>query len=355
MPDADVLVRYRQSMWGKIIFGLAVAVFLLIAIVYAISVGAYTIPVLDVISTLMWEDPAATEHNVIWNIRLPRIITAIIAGAGLSLAGAAMQSILRNPLGSPYTLGISNAAAFGAALALSTGAGQVASRTAETAILFDNPYAVTISAFFFSLVATGVIVFFSRLRGATPETMILMGVALNSLFGAGITALQYFADEMEIAAIVFWQFGDASKAGWIELGIMSALTFPAIVYFMRNSWNYNTLKSGDETAKSLGVNVEVLRIVGMLVCSLLTAVIVSFIGIIGFVGLVIPHIVRRFVGGNEMYLMPFSVLAGAFLLLAADTAARTLFSPMVLPVGILTSFMGAPLFIYLVIKGREYW
>lgn len=273
----------------------------------------------------------------------------------MSLAGAVMQSILRNPLGSPYTLGISNAAAFGAALALSTGAGQVASRTADAAILFDNPYSVTISAFIFSLIATTVIVFFSRLRGATPETMILMGVALNSLFGAGITALQYFADEMEIAAIVFWQFGDAGKTGWTELAIMAALTFPAIAYFVHNSWNYNTLKSGDETAKSLGVNVELLRIVGMLVCSLLTAVIVSFIGIIGFVGLVIPHIVRRFIGGNEMYLLPFSVLAGAFLLLAADTVARTLFSPMVLPVGILTSFMGAPLFIYLVVKGREYW
>lgn len=141
--------------------------------------------------------------------------------------------------------------------------------------------------------------------------MILTGVALGSLFSAGTTALMYFAESMQIAAIVFWQFGDAGKAGWSELAIMTVISLPAVIYFMRNSWNYNSMKAGDETAKSLGVNVERVRIVGMVVASLLTAVIVSFIGIVGFVGLVIPHIVRRFIGGNEMYLIPYSCVTGA--------------------------------------------
>ena len=356
MPGDKVLVEYKKSISKKVFFGAVSAAILFLVIVYSISVGSYIIPVSEVVSILFQGEVTSTAHNVIWNIRIPRILAAIIAGVGLSVAGAAMQSILRNPLGSPYTLGVSNAAAFGAAFALSAlGAGEVASGAAEAAVMLDNPYTITICAFISSLIATTVILLLAKYKGATPETMILTGVALNSLFAAGITALMYFSDEMQIAAIVFWQFGDAGKAGWRELGIITILTIPSVIYFIRNSWNYNSLKSGDETAKSLGVNVDSLRITGMIVSSLLTAVIVSFIGIIGFVGLVIPHIVRRFIGGNEMYLIPYSCLTGGLLLLAADTAARTVASPIVLPVGILTSFMGAPLFIYLVIKGREYW
>ena len=351
----SILVQHQKNIFLKILLGILFFALLIITTLYALAVGSYSLHVPEVVNILLLREADATAYNVIWNIRVPRILTAIAAGAGLSVAGAAMQSILRNPLGSPFTLGISSAAAFGAALALSTGAGMVASRTAEAAIVFDNPYAVTICAFIGSLTATAVILVLSKYKGTTPETMILTGVALGSLFSAGTTALMYFSDEMEIAAIVFWQFGDAGKTGWGELSIMALLAFPAFIYFMLNSWNYNVLKSGDETAQSLGVNVEQIRVVGMLICSLLTAVIVSFIGIIGFIGLVIPHIVRRFIGANEMYLLPYSCLAGGLLLLAADTVARTVISPMVLPVGILTSFMGAPLFIYLVIKGREYW
>jgi iron complex transport system permease protein len=356
LPGSEILAKYQKSASLKVIFGIIAAVVLGLIIVYSISVGSYKIPVPEVVSTLFLRDTASKVHDVIWNIRIPRILTAIIAGAGLSVAGAAMQSILRNPLGSPYTLGISSAAAFGAAFALSAlGAGRVASRTAEAAIIINNPYLVTICAFISALIATAVILLLVKYKGATPETMILTGVALGSLFSAGTTALMYFAESMQIAAIVFWQFGDAGKAGWRELGLIALLTLPAVIYFMRNSWNYNALKAGDETAKSLGVNVENIRIVGMIVSSLLTATIVSFIGIVGFVGLVIPHIVRRFIGGNEMYLIPYSCVTGGLLLLAADTVARTIISPVVLPVGILTSFMGAPLFIYLVIRGREYW
>ena len=356
MPGSEILAKYHKSTSLKVVFGTIAAAVLGLIIVYSISVGSYKIPVPEVISTLVMKNTASKVHDVIWNIRLPRILTAIIAGAGLSVAGAAMQSILRNPLGSPFTLGISNAAAFGAAFALSAlGAGKVASRTAEAAIIVNNPYLITVCAFMSALLATLVILLLVKYRGATPETMILTGVALGSLFSAGTTALMYFAESMEIAAIVFWQFGDAGKTGWKELALIAVFTLPAVIYFMRNSWNYNAMQAGDETAKSLGVNVENIRIAGMIVSSLLTATIVSFIGIVGFVGLVIPHIVRRFIGGNEMYLIPYSCLTGGLLLLAADTAARTVISPVVLPVGILTSFMGAPLFIYLVIKGREYW
>ena len=210
MPGSEVLARYQKSTSLKVIFGVISVAILGLIVVYSISVGSYKIPVSEVVSTIFLKNTSSAVHNVIWNIRIPRILTAIIAGAGLSVAGAAMQSILRNPLGSPYTLGISSAAAFGAAFALSAlGAGSVASRTAEAAIIVNNPYLVTVCAFISALSATAVILLLVRYRGATPETMILTGVALGSLFSAGTTALMYFAESMQIAAIVFWQFGDA--------------------------------------------------------------------------------------------------------------------------------------------------
>ncbi len=356
MEENRILAEYNRSIYLKIVFGLAMISLLLLIIIYSIAVGSYSIPVPDVVNILLNRYTETTAYNVIWNIRVPRILTAIISGAGLSVAGAAMQSLLRNPLGSPFTLGISSAAAFGAAFAIGAlGAGGMTSFAAEASLIINNPYLVTICAFLCSLIATLVILMLAKYKGATPETMILTGVALGSLFTAGTTFIQYFADQMQIASIVFWTFGDVGKTGWRELGIITVLAVPAVIYFIFNSWNYNTLKAGDDTAKSLGVNVERIRLFGMLISSLLTAVVVSFIGIIGFVGLVVPHIVRRFIGGNEIYLMPYSCLAGGVLLLGADTVARTVIAPVVLPVGILTSFLGAPLFIYLVIKGRQYW
>lgn len=356
MTELSILEQYKKSIVFKILLGFILFALLGIAALYALAVGSYNLPVGEVARILLLGDADATAFNVIWNIRIPRILTAITAGAGLSVAGAAMQSILRNPLGSPFTLGISSAAAFGAAVALGVlGAGEMTSSAAEASIIVNNPYLVTICAFVSSLAATAVILVLARVRGAAPETMILTGVALGSLFTAGTTFIQYFSDHVRIAAIIFWTFGDVGKTGWSDLVVITAVTVPAVAYFIFNSWNYNTFKAGDETAKSLGVNVDRVRLFGMLVSSFLTAVIVSFIGIIGFVGLVIPHIIRRLAGGNEIYLIPLSAIAGGLLLLGADTVARTVIAPVVLPVGILTSFLGAPLFIYLVIKGRNYW
>ena len=181
------------------------------------------------------------------------------------------------------------------------------------------------------------------------------GVALGSLFSAGLSLVQYVAADVEVAAIVYWTFGDVGRATWGNVGVMAAVTALGTVYFVANGWNYTALHAGDQTAASLGVNVERVRIVGMIVASLVTASIISFVGIIGFVGLVVPHIVRKSIGSDERFLLPASTLVGAILLLASDTVARLVIAPVVLPVGILTSFLGAPLFLYLVIAGREHW
>ena len=284
---------------------------------------------------------------------IPQALAARVAGAGLSVAGVVMQSILRNPIASPFTLGVSNAGAFGAAVSVVVlGTGKVQSTVAD-AIIINNPYMTTMVAFLFCLLATGVILLISKIRGTSPEVMVLAGVALSSLFTAGTMFLQYFADDTQLAAVVFWTFGDVGRVNWLELEIMTGVVLLAILFFIVNSWNYNAIDAGDETAKGLGVNVERIRLTGMVIAALVSAVIVAFLGVIGFVGLICPHMVRRVIGDDQKYLIPGSTLFGGILLLVSDTAARLIISPYVLPVSVLTAFMGAPAFIYLLLRGYK--
>jgi len=324
---------------------------LLAVIVLSISSGAAGIPLPDVVKALLGAGATPRYDVIIWNIRLPQALAAVVAGAGLAVSGAVMQSILRNPLGSPFTLGISHAAAFGAALAVMI-ADSSSMTTAKTqAAIVSNPYLTTFMAFIFCLAAAGVIVGISKLRGAAPETMVLAGVALGALFTAGTMFLQFFADDVQLAAMVFWTFGDVGRASWSELAILTAVTLIASVYFLANGWNYNAVDAGDETAKGLGVKVERTRMTGMVIASLVTAVIVAFLGIIGFVGLICPHMVRRLIGGDHRFLLPATMILGGLLLLASDTVARLILVPHLLPVSVLTAFMGAPVFLWLILRG----
>lgn len=341
-------ITYVRKKYFWIMGGLLLLFFMF---VYSISVGAVTIPPHEVLQTLMGQSVSEKWDSIIWNIRLPQALAAIVAGAGLSIAGVVMQSILRNPLGSPFTLGISNAGAFGAALSVIVlGTGKMQSTVAD-AVIINNPYLTTIVAFLFCLLATGIILLISKIRGSSPEVMVLAGVALSSLFTAGTMFLQYFADDTQLAAVVFWTFGDVGRVNWPELKIMTGVVLLAVIFFILNRWNYNAIDAGDETAKSLGVNVEKIRLIGMVVSALISAVIVAFLGVIGFVGLICPHMVRRLIGDDQRYLIPGSTVLGGILLLVSDTAARLIVAPYVLPVSVLTAFMGAPTFIYLLLKG----
>ncbi|HKL29049.1 MAG TPA: iron ABC transporter permease [Natrialbaceae archaeon] len=351
MATETVLQEHGDTARRKLGFLGVGVVLLLVTSVIAIAIGSVRVPLTEVVAVL-FGGGTGTQQAIVWNVRLPRVLAAIAVGAGLAIAGAAMQSVLRNPLGAPYTLGISQAAAFGAAFSIvvfgidGAGAGGLA---------VPATYLTALAAFLGSLVSTGVILLLVVYRRATPETMILTGVAIGSLFTAGVTTLQYFASDTEVAAIVYWTFGDVGRATWSSAAVMATVLVLTTAYFLRHGWDYELLDAGTKTAKSLGVDVESLRIRGMAIASLATAVVVSFVGIIGFVGLVAPHIVRKLIGGDERYLIPASALVGGTLLVAADTLARTVVAPVVLPVGVLTSFLGAPLFVYLVIAGREYW
>lgn len=319
----------------------------------SVSVGAVSIPIPDIITTIFGGGGTSLYERIIWNIRIPQALTAIVAGAGLAIAGVSMQSVLRNPLASPFTLGLSSAAAFGAAVGiLLFGAGTTGSSIAD-AVVINNPYLTTMSAFAFSILTTVIILFISKIRSATPETMILAGVAISSLFSAGLMAIQYFVDDTRLASIVFWQFGDVARASWTELGMITLMTVICFIYFIYKRWDYNSIDAGEETAKGLGVNVDRTRILGMIAASLISATVVAFLGIIGFVGLVCPHMMRRIVGDDHRFLIPASFVCGAVLLLVSDTIARTLIAPHVLPVAVLTAFLGAPVFLYLIIRGRR--
>jgi iron complex transport system permease protein len=327
-----------------------------IFIILGISFGPFEINFFEIIKVL-FGGGERVQGLIIWNIRMPRVLSALLAGVALALAGVAMQSILRNPLGSPFTLGTSQAAVLGVAFAIIIlGSGSLQSGSTD-AVLINNPYSVTVWAFIFSLFSTIIVLILVKFKNAKPETMILTGVILGSLFSALTTALMYFASDVQIASIIFWTFGDLSRATWTKFFILSAIILPSLIYFMRNGWNYNVLNSGDETAESLGVNTERLRITGMIIASLTVSVVVAFFGIIAFVGLVVPHIVRRIIGADERYLIPASALFGGLFLLIADTIARTIISPIILPIGILTSFLGAPMFLYLLLKKEQsgYW
>jgi iron complex transport system permease protein len=350
--DGNIPEDYARYVDRKAAFIVLLAAAAVLALAVSLSLGAADLSLGSVVRALLGMAESERTRVILWNIRLPQALAALAAGAGLSLSGAAMQSILRNPLGSPFTLGISHAAAFGAALAvLLLGDGRLTAASGGLVAL-SQPVCIVAAAFAASLAAALVIVGLARRRGAGPETMILGGVALGALFTAGTMFLQYMADDVQLAAMVFWTFGDTARADWTQVGILACAALWAAVYFTANAWNYNAVDAGDETAKSLGVRVERVRLLGMLAATLVTSVIIAFLGVIGFVGLVTPHMVRRVIGADHRFLLPASAAAGALLLLAADTAARLVLAPHVLPVSVLTAFLGAPVFFLLILRRR---
>jgi iron complex transport system permease protein len=288
--------------------------------------------------------PESVSSTIIWKLRLPRICMAIVSGAGLGVAGAIMQGVLRNPLAEPFTLGISSAAAMGASLSIIGG------------IRFFGSYSVVINAFICAFIATIVIYMIAKSKGMTPETIILSGISIMFLLDAVTSFMQYLGTEQQVQAVVFWMMGSISVASWNTVFIVFLIAIVSIPYLIYQAPDITIIGAGDETAHSLGINVEKVRLQTLAFSALLTAAVTAFCGIIGFVGLLSPHITRMIIGGDNRYVIPGSAMVGAALLLGADTVARTILTPMILPVGIMTAFVGVPFFMYLFIrKGKESW
>lgn len=335
----------RKKLLVLIALALSIAVLFLVVLYINADLNSFSS-----LFNILFNKDNSSDSILVWDLEIPRIISAILAGFALGISGTVMQCVLKNPLGSPYTLGVSNAAAFGASVGIVLLGGGIITGQSVATITINDPYIVAISAFIWSMVATGVIILLVKVTKVSPETMVLAGVALSSIFSAGISFLQYMYNEYALSTIVFWQFGSMGKATWEELGLIFIITLVIIVYFLYNRLDYNALDVGDDVASSLGVNVNRLRLVSLFAAALLTAVIVSFMGIVAFIGLLGPHIVRRLIGNDHRYLLPGSMFMGALILLVSDCIGQNLMD-FTLPVGIITSFLGGPLFLYLLIRG----
>lgn len=337
------IVRNRFILLGVLLFVLLLCAFL------SLLVDNHGLSFADEFLAIFGQ--GSNEANVIIrNIRGRRVLSAIIVGMGLSASGAVMQSTLKNPMASPSTLGVSESATFGATLAILFLSGGALS---SSGISISSPYAVTGFAFLFSILTILIILALSKIKGFAPEIVALSGVALGMLFQALTNLVQYFASDTTLASAVYWTFGDLTRATYEQIYILMAVIFPCLLVFLLLSPKLNAIEEGEETAKSLGVNVGAVRFIGLLLASLITAVSVSFVGIIGFIGLVIPQVMKRLIGADNRYLIPVSSLVGGSALLICDLLSRVLLSGTNLPVGALTAIIGAPIFIYILLTNRR--
>ncbi len=337
--------QYRALAFRRIAILVLLTVALCFSIALDMALGPANYSLSDVLSALA--DPAGVAAQlrvIIWDIRMPIALMAVTVGASLSVAGAQMQTILSNPLASPFTLGISAAASFGAALALVSGVA-----------LFPGAiqYMVPLNAFLMAMAAALFIHFASTMRGVSVETIVLLGIALVFTFNAALSLLEYLASEQALAAVVFWTMGSLTKATWPKVWFTAAVLVVTVPLFMKNAWALTALRLGDDKAASMGINVRRLRLQTMMIVSLLAAIPVSFVGTIGFVGLVGPHIARMVVGEDQRFFLPGSVICGALLLSVTSVVSKMLIPGAILPIGVITALVGVPFFFVLIFSNRR--
>ena len=333
---------------------IALLLTVLVAGAACLFVGSSQMSLAEAVEALMGGGTDA-QSRIIWKIRVPRMLAAVIAGAGLSAAGLVMQTTLNNTMASPSTLGVSNAAVFGANLSIIAFAGGFLS-TGNNPRNFDagaNPYATSVLAFAFALASVLLILGLCTFRSFSPNVVVLSGVAIGALWTAATTVLQFYATDVGLSAAGVWSVGDLGRATYRTDGIMLLLVLGGCIYFRLMAWKYNALLSGEATAKTMGVNVERLRFVSLLLASLITAACVSFLGVIGFVGIICPHVVKKLLGQDHRVTIPASCFLGSLLLLLADSLSRSLGSGSALPVGAITSLLGAPFFIAILFGRKE--
>ncbi len=341
---ARYLARQRRQRGLIVLTALAVLASLLADV--ATGPGAYALP--DVLKALVApSEVSRVLQIVVWEIRLPVALMAIIVGASLAVAGAEMQTLLDNPLADPFTLGISSAASFGAALAIVLDFGLLP--VAGTLLLTGN-------AFLLAMFASLAIWALSRLRGVSIQTMVLMGIAIMFFFNALLGILQYVASAESLQQLMFWSLGSLDKASWGKLGLAGLALMITIPAFIRARSQLTALRLGDVQAKAMGIDVGRLRLRMLLCCALLSATAVAFVGTIGFIGLVGPHIARLLVGEDQRVFLPMSALTGALILSLTSILSKTLIPGILLPIGLLTALIGLPFFVSLILRSRrETW
>lgn len=341
-----VWAGYRRRAARRTAVLLAAAAAIVATTMLDVATGPAFLPLAAVGRSLARLAEDRTVDAIVWSIRLPVALMALAVGAALGLSGAIMQTILNNPLASSYTLGISAGAGFGAALVIVLGA----------ALPVPEAYAVPASAFVFAGVACAGVSLIGGVRGATPEMLVLAGIALLFLFQALLSLLQYVASPEALQQIVFWLFGSLQRTTWPKLAIVAAVVALCVPALLRDSWRLTAMRLGDERARALGVDVTSLRLRAFALISLLTGVAVAFVGTIGFIGLVAPHVARNFVGEDQRFLLPASAAAGMAILSAASAASKLVVPGALFPIGIVTAMIGVPFFVVLILRARRaYW
>lgn len=339
----------RVSFATRRLLWLAASVFVLaIAVLADILTGPAFLNVFDVLGALVNPSGASDKTTVVivHAIRLPMTLMALIVGASLGVAGVQMQTILGNPLASPYTLGFSAAAGFGAAITILFG----------LQLPLIPQMTVPVAAFAAASLACVMVYGLAHIRGVTAEVMVLAGIATLFLFQSLQSLVQYLAAPEVLQEIVFWLFGSMLKATWFSVWVSGSVLVFCLALLTRDTWKLTALRLGDERAASLGVNVPQLRRRVFFIVSLLTAGAVAFVGTIGFVGLVAPHLARMLVGEDQRILIPASAVFGALLMVAASIASKLLSPGAVVPVGIVTALVGVPFLFALILTGKKrYW
>ena len=314
----------------------------LICLVLDIATGPSMLPPGEVVAALLRLDGVAPMTSVIvYDLRLPMALMALVVGAALGVGGAELQTLLNNPMASPYTLGLAAAAGLGASLVIAFGT-------------FGLPlaFAVPLGAFAMTMLASAVLFGLASLRRISSEMLVLAGISLLFLFQSVLSLVQYLSAPEVSQQILFWLFGSLTKATWQNLTITTVVTFLCVVLLLRDAWKLTALKLGEARAASLGVNVQMLRFTTLVLVAVMTATAIAFVGIIGFVGLVAPHVARMLLGEDQRFFLPGAMVAGAAFLSASSVLSKVLVPGALFPVGIVTSFIGVPFFFWIMLRSR---
>ncbi|MFJ9635132.1 FecCD family ABC transporter permease [Streptomyces sp. NPDC101178] len=349
-PDgaAEAKATPKSPRSKAFVLALGLSLALLAGCLLSAAIGAYSIPIGDVLASLQHRIGLGGQpldrvgESVLWNVRLPRVVLALLVGASLGCAGALMQGVFGNPLAEPGVIGISAGAAVGAVASIALG------------LTFFGNWTITVFAFIAGLATVLLVYTLSRSGGRTEVvTLILTGIAVNAFAGALIGLFIFFADNAQITQITFWQLGSLSQATWPKVLAVLPCALAGLLIAPFYARKLDLLALGERPARHLGVDVERLRITLVLVVALLTAAAVAVAGIISFVGLLVPHLLRMANGPGHRFLVPGSALGGALVLVAGDLAARTVAAPAELPLGVLTALFGSPFFFWLLRRTRR--
>jgi iron complex transport system permease protein len=339
----SLLIEYRRINRQRMLILGCLAFLAATALIIDLLTGPAGLGLGQTLGALFGAEVSRAAMVIVWDVRLPVAVMALLVGAALAIAGAEMQTVLENPLAEPFTLGVSSAAALGAAVAIVLGI---------SLPFLPAVWTISGNAFVFALAVLALLQAMGRLRGEGPQSLILLGIALNFTAAALLSLLQFVASADALQQLVFWTMGSLASARWSGIAMLSLLLVLTLPFAIRASWQLTALRLGEDQARGFGVNVTRLRRWAMIRVGLLAAGAVSMVGVIGFIGLAGPHIARMMVGEDHRYFLPASLLTGAILMSLASTLSKTLVSGVLLPVGLMTSLIGLPIFFWLILRGR---